>query len=60
MVVPPALRLHHEQVKQRHERYVFDLGRVGRGDRGGVDGARGEYVEFDATAVGVPAGKMAH
>ena len=38
-VVPPALDLHHEQVKQWHDGCIVDLGRVGREDRREVDGA---------------------
>ena len=59
-VVPPALRLHDEQVKQRHDGYIVDLWRVGREDRREVDGARSKYINFNAAAVGVPAGNTAH
>ena len=59
-VVPPALRLHHEQVKQRHDGYIVDLRCVGREDRREVDGARSQYIDFNVAAVGVPAGKTAH
>ena len=59
-VVPPALRLHDEQVKQRHDGYIVDLWRVGREDRREVDGARSQYINFNAAAVGVPAGNTAY
>jgi hypothetical protein len=59
-VVPPSLRLHDEQLKQRHDGYTFDVGRRGRGDLWEVDGARYEYVDFDAAVVGVPARQTAH
>ena len=58
-VVPPALRLHDQQVKQRHAGYIVDLWRVGREDRREVDGARSQYIDFNAASVGVPAGKTA-
>ena len=59
-VVPPALRLHHEQVKQRHDGYIVDLRCVGREDRREVDSARSQYIDFNVAAVGVSAGKTAH
>ena len=59
-VVPPALRLHHEQVKQRHDGYIVDIRGVGREDRREVDGVRRQYIDFDAAAVCMPAGKTAH
>ena len=55
VVVPPALRLHDEQVKQQHDGYIVDLGCVGREGGREVDGVRSQYVDFDATVVGVPA-----
>ena len=58
-MVPPALRLHH-QLKQRHDRYIVDIRGVGREDRREVYSAQSRYIDFNAAAVGVPAGKMAH
>ena len=40
--------------------YIVDLWRVGREDRREVDGARSKYINFNAAAVGVPAGNTAH
>ena len=40
VVVPPALHLHHEQVKQRHDGYIVDIRGVGREDRREIYGAR--------------------
>ena len=60
VVVPPALRLHDEKVKQQHDGYIVDLGCVGREDSREVDGAQSQYVDFDATVVGVPAWETAH
>ena len=60
VVVPPALRLHDEQVKRQHDGYIVDLGCVGREDRREVDGIRSQHVDFDATVVSVPAWETAH
>ena len=68
-VVPPALRLYDEQVKQWHDGYIVDWARVELEDlrepdradvRGGYYSARGHYIDFHAATVGVPAGKTAH
>ena len=59
-VVPPALRLHHEQVKQRHDGYIVDIRGVRCEDCREVDGVRRQYIDFDAAAVCMPAGKTAH
>ena len=53
-VVPPAVCLHDEQVKQRHDGYIVDMRSVGREDWREVDDAQCQYVDFDAAAVGVP------
>ena len=58
-MVPPALRLHH-QLKQRHDGYIVDIRGVGREDRREVDSDRSQCIDFNAAAVGVPAGKTAH
>ena len=60
VVVPPALRLHDEKVKQQHDGYTVDLGYVEREDSREVDGIRSQYVDLDATVVSVPAWETAH
>ena len=40
--------------------HIVDLGCVRRKDRREVDSARSQYIDFNAAAVGVPAGKTAH
>ena len=56
-VVPPGLCLHNKQVKQRHDGYIADLWCSRGEDRRKFDGARSQYVVFDAVMVGSPAGK---
>ena len=59
-MVAPALCLHDEQVKWRHDGYIVDLRHVGREDRREVDGAGDGCVDVDAAMLGMPAGKMAY
>ena len=40
--------------------HIVDLGCVRRKDHREVDSARSQYIDFNAAAVGVPAGKTAH
>jgi hypothetical protein len=59
-MVPPALRLHDQQIEDGHHGDIVEKRRLGRNDRGEVEGRWDEYIDLDATRlVASPAGKAA-
>jgi len=58
-MVPPALRLHDEEVEEWHDGDTADYGRFGRVDLGKIEGWRDEDIDLDAAAVGAPSGEAA-
>ena len=59
-MVPPALRLHDEEVEERHDGDISDYGRDERLDLGEPEiAAWGEDIDLDTTAIRAPSGEAA-